>query len=224
MPAHSGFYAGDVRGLDWTTFPFLGCCHIVTMDPPWDSKSVVRSHSYAHVAHGDMGALLTAIPVPRLLTPGGVVAIWVTNNAAVQSLVLERILPAWGLMHVHTLVWLKMACNGQPVFPLSSQHRKPYELCVVAAQHMPPTYPKCDHREVPFTVVASLPIRHSAKPPIDDFLRNIMRAAGDKSEARAGGAAGVQLEVFARNLRRGWLSVGLEPLKHQELGPFMQAL
>ena len=34
----------------------------------------------------------------------------------------------------------------------------------------------------------------------------------------------VQLEVFARNLRRGWLSVGLEPLKHQELGPFMQAL
>ena len=63
-----------------------------------------------------------------------------------------------------------------------------------------------------------------AKPPIDDFLRNIMRAAGDKSEARAGGAAVVQLEVFARNLRRGWLSVGLEPLKHQELGPFMQAL
>jgi hypothetical protein len=35
MPAHSGFYAGDVRGLDWTTFPSLGCYHIVTMDPPW---------------------------------------------------------------------------------------------------------------------------------------------------------------------------------------------
>jgi hypothetical protein len=63
-----------------------------------------------------------------------------------------------------------------------------------------------------------------AKPPIDDFLRNIMCAAGNKSEARAGGAAVVQLEVFARNLRRGWLSVGLEPLKHQELGPFMQAV
>jgi hypothetical protein len=42
------------------------------------------------------------------------VGVWVTNNAAVQSMVLGTLLPAWGLNHVHTIAWLKVRGAAAP--------------------------------------------------------------------------------------------------------------
>ena len=70
-------------------------------------------------------------------------------------------------------------------------------------------------------VVTSVPLRHSWKPPLDRVLEAHARRLGlDLGGVGGGGVAqeereGARLELFARELRAGWTSVGDEAVLFQ---------
>jgi N6-adenosine-specific RNA methylase IME4 len=41
------------------------------------------------------------------------VALWVTNRPRMHRFVREQLLPAWGLQHVATWLWLKVGAAGR---------------------------------------------------------------------------------------------------------------
>lgn len=149
------------------------------------------------------------------------VVVWVTNNPAVLRWVVDTLLPAWGLRACGTIVWVKLTGDGVPVLPPASAHRKPTECAIVArpkgdgddhpaapaAAPSPALAVLAPDTPPPHTWIASPSVAHSCKPPLDGVL-------GD-------GAAPRRLELFARNLRRGWHSVGTEVLVRQQLGTFL---
>jgi hypothetical protein len=62
---------------------------------------------------------------------------------------------------------MQIAANGEPVVPLSSPHRKPYEPLVIGRVGAP----KPDE-DLPATrVICSVPSRHSRKPPLDGVCK-----------------------------------------------------
>lgn len=56
---------------------------------------------------------------------------WMTNRGRLHRFVEQELLPAWGMTCVATWWWLKCGADGQPMTPLSSQHRHPYESLVL---------------------------------------------------------------------------------------------
>lgn len=148
------------------------------------------------------------------------VAVWVTNNPEVQNLVKTDVFPAWELEHVATVLWAKTTSNGSPVFPLRSSHRKPFELCFIGASKAASTEasPSMTPSQleafglrdspVPVHLLLSVPTRHSVKPRLDGVFGKIVPDFDTCGK----------LELFARNLRKGWCSVGDQVCHHQAIG------
>ncbi|OQR92239.1 hypothetical protein ACHHYP_20147 [Achlya hypogyna] len=139
---------------------------------------------------------------------GCIVAVWVTNKPAYMSFLLEKLLPAWGFDGpTVTWTWLKVAATGEPVTPLKSTHRLPFERLVLAARG--PTEFCAAFKAWPPQTIVSVPLRHSWKPPVDQLLpSNLLPRDAPK------------LELFARELRPTWTSIGNEVLKFQDLSLF----
>lgn len=77
---------------------------MIVMDPPWQNASVDRMSHYGTMDLYD----LFKIPILHLLSKDGVVAVWITNRAKVQKVVVEKLFPAWGLTWVAHWFWLKV--------------------------------------------------------------------------------------------------------------------
>ncbi|XP_042196874.1 N(6)-adenine-specific methyltransferase METTL4, partial [Callorhinchus milii] len=187
---------------------------LITLDPPWENRSVRRSGRYPSLAPADIKRL----PVPALAAPGCLVATWVTNRQRHRRFVREELYPHWGLRAAAEWHWVKVTRAGDFVFPLDSPHKKPYETLVLgtygpgpgltpAPGSLPGLIP--DHR-----LLVSVPCSlHSHKPP----LGPVLELAG----LVAPGAP--KLELFARSLQPGWTSWGNEVLKFQHLDYFLKA-
>ncbi|KDO33611.1 hypothetical protein SPRG_19239 [Saprolegnia parasitica CBS 223.65] len=210
LPRRSTYFLGDVRSVQAVDLPRP--FRLIVIDPPWDNKSVARNGTYAtmHEAH-----LLPLAPLlSESMDPAGcIVAIWVTNKPAYMTFLLDALLPAMGIDSScprAMWTWLKVATTGEPVTPLASTHRLPFERLVVAARG-PAAF--CDaFRALPEQTLVSVPLRHSWKPPIDHlFPSTLLPSAASK------------LELFARELRPYWTSVGNEVLKFQDLRLFTLA-
>jgi N6-adenosine-specific RNA methylase IME4 len=65
--------------------------------------------------------------VLMLQQPGSLLALWMTNRPRHHRFVHEKLFPAWGVVHVATWYWLKVTNAGDPVSPLHSLHRHPFE-------------------------------------------------------------------------------------------------
>ena len=140
------------------------------------SHSVHRSKKYRTLSFED----LQQLPVPGLLSRGPLpafVLVWVVNSAKVQDFVLQSLFPRWGLTLVRRVVWLKVALDGRPVYPLGNRHRRPYEVALLGA-----TQPEVFWRvvggagRVPNHVVPAVPTLHSRKPFLSslfDWLQDI---------------------------------------------------
>ena len=163
----------------------------VVMDPPWESKS--RGVRYKTC---QLDQLLT-LPVGELLAPGGLCALWVTNDPKKQAFVLEKLFPEWGLQPCACWTWIKVTNEGEPVLPFGAQRpRLPYEKVLVARK---PTDAEARSEDPKDRIFMAVPGAHSQKPFLDEFL-----------------PPGPKLEVFARNLRPGWVSWGDEVLLFQD--------
>lgn len=86
------------------------------------------------------------------------VAVWVTNKPKYHRFVTEKLFPSWGLKHAATWYWLKVTTAGEPVVPLDSPHRKPYEQLILGTSDTEFEIPKQ-------RAIVSVPCRrHSRKP------------------------------------------------------------
>ena len=52
---------------------------------------------------------LLELPVGRLLSPGGLVAVWVTNKRKLVESVTGRLFPSWGVTFLAEWLWLKVS-------------------------------------------------------------------------------------------------------------------
>ncbi|ELR22796.1 MTA70 family [Acanthamoeba castellanii str. Neff] len=122
---------------------------LVVVDPPWENRSLSRSHNYGTLAPHEIAKL----PVRSLLSSAGAyVVVWVTNNPAIHNFVKRNLFPRWRVQYVATHYWLKLTSSGEPVMPLNSAHRKPYEELAGLRKEM---------------VVCSVANRYARKPSLD---------------------------------------------------------
>jgi N6-adenosine-specific RNA methylase IME4 len=135
------------------------------------------------------------------------VGIWITNKPAVRETVLGEhgLFATWGVALVEEWLWLKTTVAGEPVGPLDSAHRKPYEVFLLGRRRRtttgsapPPTPPALVVRKV----VVAVPDLHSRKPCLKALIDPMVGFA----QYRA-------LEIFARHLVAGWWSWGNECVK-----------
>ena len=183
------------------------------MDPPWENKSVARKENYKTFY---MKRLLQ-LPIPQLLpTDDGfcIVMIWVTNNPKISNFIQKDLLVKWNLEYLTTWQWLKCNDYGQPVCPLDTVHRKPYEPIIIGVYN-PNSIPiPSDLREPKLIISTPSVIQHSRKPPLQSIVDPILsELLGEDTKIR-------RLELFARNLNSGWCSWGNEVLLHQEASYF----
>ncbi|KAI3331814.1 MT-A70-domain-containing protein [Xylariaceae sp. AK1471] len=176
---------------------------LVIIDPPWPSRSVKRkSDRYTTVySIEEARDLLSQIPVALHLKRDGLVAVWVTNKAAIMDLLTAPggTLAEWGLEPIGEWIWLKVTSTGEPVFDVESAWRKPWERLLIARK-------KGSSTSLPTgtKVIFGVPDIHSRKPNLRGLFENILPK----------GYLG--LEIFARNLTAGWWSWGNEVLFFQQ--------
>lgn len=171
--------------------------NLIVVDPPWPNRSAKRkrqgySTCLSHEATRD---LLSLIPVPAHLAPGGVVAIWVTNSHSATELLTAKdgLFAQWGLELAAEWIWLKTTVSGEPMVDVESTWRKPWERLLIATRKGDGPRKLVDRK-----VVVAVPDVHSRKP-------NLRRLFDDEL-----GLGYQGLEVFARHLTTGWWSWGDE--------------
>ncbi|KHJ31427.1 putative mt-a70 family [Erysiphe necator] len=177
---------------------------IITADPPWPNRSAKRNGDYLiSNKYSEIENLLLSIPIRHHLTDNGIVAIWVTNKLKFQSLVL-KIFKQWNINVIEEWIWLKTTVLGEPIFPITSLWRKPYELLLVGRK-----VAKAESIDINLKkrVLVGVPDLHSRKPNLKELLEKVF---GFEHNNYMG------LEIFARNLTTGWWSWGCEALMFQE--------
>ncbi|XP_056603026.1 N(6)-adenine-specific methyltransferase METTL4 [Triplophysa dalaica] len=174
---------------------------LIVLDPPWENKSVKRSNRYSSLASSQIKQL----PVPALSSPGCAVVTWVTNRAQHRRFVREELYPHWGVEVIAEWFWVKVTRMGEFVFPLDSQHKKPYEVLVLGRYRTEDAVRTSAQEEIPRQrLLLSVPsILHSHKPSLSAVLKPYI------------GSDPKCLELFARSLQSDWTSWGNEVIKFQ---------
>jgi N6-adenosine-specific RNA methylase IME4 len=188
---------------------------LILLDPPWPNRSVKRTHKTAHSTYStaqsleDIYQLIMGMDLDVLMANSCLVAIWITNKPAVRDLVLGEngLFDCWGVELVEEWVWLKTTAHGDPVTPIDSVWRKPYEVLLLGRKSrqysdLSEQTPKA-HSQVPRKILVSVPDLHSRKPCLKELLEHYVP---EPNSYRA-------LEVFARHLVAGWWSWGDECIK-----------
>lgn len=206
LPPRCSFVLGQVQQLGHV---LLGRSYrLIMMDPPWINKSVARSKGYETFHHTELLSMdILSIADEQQCVLG----IWVTNRPQYTSFLLETLLPKWDFQYHETWYWLKICANAELVTPLTSSHRLPFEKLIIAYRGQSDV--DCEQLAAALgsrpKVVASVPLRHSWKPPPECFF------SADACELFS-----PKIEFFARELRPHWTSVGNEVLKFQSLDLF----
>lgn len=176
---------------------------LMVIDPPWPNRSVRRKKgSYSTVSNlAEMRQLLSHIPVPQHLDHSGLVAVWITNKPAVLDFLTSPggQFAAWGLEVATEWTWCKVTTHGEPIYPLDSAWRKPWEKLLIAKRIGAPVPPVLAPK-----MIFSVPDLHSRKPNLRGLFSDVL------------GPGFSGLEVFARHLTAGWWSWGDEVLRFQD--------
>ncbi|KAI0171857.1 MT-A70 family [Hypoxylon sp. FL1284] len=203
IPEQSRYLSGTIesqRGRFLAESPMFD---LIVLDPPWPSRSVRRKQNSYATAHGmqEAGDLLRRIPVASRLKEDGLVAVWVTNKAAVSDLLTSPngVFSGWGLELVGEWIWLKITSSGEPVIDIESQWRKPWERILLGRRRGSTT-----KTSISTKVIIGVPDIHSRKPNLRPLFNGILPRDY------------TGLEVFARNLTAGWWSWGNEVLYFQQ--------
>lgn len=182
----------------------------ILLDPPWPNSSVKRTHKTANSTYNtmptlwDIQDLLFGMDLDSLMADQSLVGVWITNKPAVRDLVLGEggLFDSWGVELEEEWMWLKTTLHGEPVTPLDSMWRKPYEVLLLGRRHRDYCGQACE-RKIDCKVIISVPDLHSRKPCLKELVEPMMP---DPARYRA-------LEVFARHLVAGWWSWGDECIK-----------
>ncbi|KAM3424736.1 hypothetical protein BST61_g6723 [Cercospora zeina] len=180
----------------------------ILMDPPWPNRSVKRTHktpgsSYATISTLEaISHLLLNLHPPCLLSGTGHVGIWITNKAAIRTLVLGPggLFEHWNVELAEEWIWLKTTVRGEPVTPLDGMWngKRPYEVLLVAKKRAASPTRTGDIKR---RVMIAVPDLHSRKPCLKKMIETLI------------GTDKLVLEIFARHLVAGWWSWGNECVK-----------
>jgi N6-adenosine-specific RNA methylase IME4 len=188
---------------------------LILLDPPWPNRSVKRTHKTAHSTYStaqsleEIYQLLMGMDLDVLMADSCLVAVWITNKPAVRDLVLGEngLFDCLGVELVEEWVWLKTTVHGEPITPIDSVWRKPYEVLLIGRKSRQYSLQSKDtpkpHIQIPRKVVISVPDLHSRKPCLKELFE---RYVPHPNSYRA-------LEIFARYLVAGWWSWGNECIK-----------
>lgn len=138
---------------------------------------------------------LLEIPLATWLKPNALVAVWVTNNPAIRTFVLQELLPSWSCEPVATWYWLKVTPNGQMVFPLKESMqatRRPYEVVILGRarvrrddeQRKPDTQQIVDHQVICAVPGKSRSLHSSFLIRLWCYLYSVPRRAFKKTAIR----------------------------------------
>ncbi|EME78527.1 uncharacterized protein MYCFIDRAFT_36864 [Pseudocercospora fijiensis CIRAD86] len=188
----------------------------ILLDPPWPNRSVKRSRKTPGTTYrtcstlDEVCNLLASMDLDMLMADDCLVGIWITNKASIRDLVLNEeygLFATWGIKLEEEWLWLKTSISGEPITPLESVWRKPYEVLLLGRKQR---RGMVDHATVTLSnqlcerrVLISVPDLHSRKPCLKQLIEPFMT---DLENYRA-------LEVFARHLVAGWWSWGSECLR-----------
>ncbi|KAM4605938.1 N(6)-adenine-specific methyltransferase METTL4 [Polymixia lowei] len=203
IPPHTAFLLSDISRMQ-PLVHYGRRFDLIVLDPPWENKSLKRSGRYNSLPSSQ----LKRIPVPLLASPKCLVVTWVTNRPSHLRFVRDELYPHWGVEVLAEWFWVKVTSAGEFVFPLDSQHKKPYEVLVLgrhrSATKSPGSSGKSEKPVEDQRVIVSVPSAlHSHKPSLSEVLKPYIGA-----EAKC-------LELFARSLHPGWTSWGNEVIKFQ---------
>lgn len=235
LPRRSAFFLGHARR--WHELaPLIGRdgYRLLMLDPPWHSKSVQRSQSYA--TRDRRTILRDVLPAIRALASptACLLCVWVTNSKRVQDFVEFTLFPQCGAKLIARWYWLKLAADGSwAAGTPTSSHKKPWEVCLMGycGTAPPPPLP-------PRLVLVCVPYQrhHSAKPSLDPLLRehaashlsragreDEMRVHSDGIDEQAATAQATEecwarlpkCEMFARDVKPYWHACGDEVLRYQ---------
>ncbi|RUO97171.1 hypothetical protein BC936DRAFT_140862, partial [Jimgerdemannia flammicorona] len=151
---------------------------------------LLPAHRSSHYNTQDIYSLFQ-LPVHALLSqpnlegegrPPPLIAVWLTNKPKFRRFVADKLFPAWGCEAVAEWYWIKVgiACRWllitlvtagcDPVVPLDSPHRKPYEPLLLGRLKPISTlmYTSTPSTTIPSRkAIISVPCRrHSRKPPL----------------------------------------------------------
>lgn len=208
IPPKSTVLQGDIAStLDTftTTAPRF---NFIVLDPPWPNRSARRKKSYG-IAYGtnEVNFLLSSLPIQAHLADEGLVAVWVTNKSAFREMLLgdDGLFEQWGVSLVEEWIWLKVTSGGDPISPIDSKWRKPYEVLLIGRK-AGPDGKTIESAEVKRRVLIGVPDLHSRKPNLSTLFEEFVGTKKGPYEA---------LEIFARNITAGWWGWGNEALKFQ---------
>ncbi|KAF6737678.1 Methyltransferase-like protein 4 [Oryzias melastigma] len=207
IPPRTAFMLSDVTRMK-PLVDYEKIFDVIVMDPPWENKSLKRSRRYSSLPSSQ----LKRLPIPQLASPNCLVVTWVTNRPSHLRFVCDELYPHWNVQVVAKWFWVKVTTLGQFVFPLDSQHKKPYETLVLG-RYRPSASPSVSEmKEVLIEdnrLIVSVPSAlHSQKPSLSEVLKAYIRPGAEC------------LELFARSLQPGWTSWGNEVLKFQHSSYF----
>jgi N6-adenosine-specific RNA methylase IME4 len=175
------------------------CFDFILLDPPWANRSVrnarTRTYRTAETQDDPFDEVLPALH--SHVTQNGIIAVWITNKAAIRYHVLQALSDHGGFELFEEWIWLKVTQKGDPVTSIDGLWRKPYEVLLLFTRSPSPV-------SVPQRrVMIAVPDFHSRKPCLKRLIEPLL-----PQPYRA-------LEVFARSLTAGWWSWGDECLKYQ---------
>lgn len=179
--------------------------NVLCADPPWlfgDSlpgKTRGAEKQYPCMAAADICAM--ALPP---LADDCVLFLWRVASMQQEALDVVR---AWGFVLKTEIVWQKLTKNGLHHFGMGRTVRASHETCLVAHRGRPQIL----SRSIRSTFSAPIPCGsdgkyiHSAKPEV--FYTNIVQRL----------VAGPYVEMFSRRTRDGWVTLGNEVGKLDEV-------
>ncbi|ESO92400.1 hypothetical protein LOTGIDRAFT_121106, partial [Lottia gigantea] len=172
---------------------------LIVIDPPWKNKSVKRKKSYDTLWEDT----LLDLPVTKLVNPGCLIVIWVTNKTRLHAFIENTLVEKWQLQQCVQWHWLKITRGGELICDINS-NKKPFETLFIGRYDNSLTnqYSTVPNHRTIISIPCSL---HSKKPSLAEILKPYLP---EKPEC---------LELFARNLQSNWTSWGNEVLKHQHL-------
>lgn len=177
------------------------------MDPPWPNKSGLWKkktstihqellgrkhhalpnspftlfflivHRSSHYETQDIYDLYQ-IPLTSLVHTNSLVAVWITNKPKYRRFVVDKLFKSWHVDCIGEWTWLKVTDDGEPVFPLNSTHRKPYEQLIIGRYHGGASNNSMGEQSqsvpkpIPYqhSLISVPSKRHSRKPPLQGLL------------------------------------------------------
>lgn len=156
-------------------------------DPPWPFGDRLPGPSRGAEKNYDVMSIdqLCALKLP--VAPDARLFLWRVASMQEEAL---RVMRAWGFVPKAEIVWVKTTKTGKRHFGMGRTVRMEHEVCLIGARGRPPIL----SRSVRSTFTAMYEF-HSKKP---DVFYEIVESL----------SPGPYLELFARQRREGWASIG----------------